>query len=210
MPRILSESGGLRSMTSPYRMFLAQIPQIPQTLGGYPAGPGLLRWTQTDPRRGNMRRFRPAVEQCESRICPTLVFIFSGNALAAASTDYRTQIAADQLARHGDQPIQVSTPALNGPGAFYHIADYIRDGEPRAADRPGGFQRRRSPGHAPGRTTGAERDLGHELLRTARSEGLDHVSPRRPLLSIRHQPRPSHRAGSSTCSAGPARPTPIS
>ncbi len=55
-----------------------------------------------------------------------MVFIFSGNALAAAPTDYRTQVAADQLARHGDQPIQVSTPALDGPGAFYHIADYIR------------------------------------------------------------------------------------
>jgi acetyl esterase/lipase len=73
-----------------------------------------------------MRRFRPEVEPCESRVCPTLVFIFPGNALAAASPDIPTQTAADQLLRAGDQPIQVSTPALDSPGAFYAIADYVR------------------------------------------------------------------------------------
>jgi hypothetical protein len=73
-----------------------------------------------------MRRFKPVLEQCESRICPTLVFIFNGNALAAAPPDAVTQLAADQLVSHGDQAIQVSTPAMDGPGVFYHIADYIR------------------------------------------------------------------------------------
>jgi dienelactone hydrolase len=73
-----------------------------------------------------MRRFRPEVELCESRAYPTLVFIFPGNALAAAAPNITTQTAAGQLIRHGDQAIQVSTPALDGPAAFYRIADYVR------------------------------------------------------------------------------------
>ena len=73
-----------------------------------------------------MRRFRPEVEPCETRVCPTLVFIFPGNALAAASPGLQTQTAADRLIRDGEQPIQVSTPALDGPAAFYRIADYVR------------------------------------------------------------------------------------
>ena len=73
-----------------------------------------------------MRRFRPEVEACEPRACPTMVFIFPGNALAAASPDLPTQLAADRLLRDGDEPIQVSTPALNGPDAFYRIAAYVR------------------------------------------------------------------------------------
>ena len=31
-----------------------------------------------------MRRFHPSIEQFESRFLPTLVFIFNGNAFAAA------------------------------------------------------------------------------------------------------------------------------
>lgn len=73
-----------------------------------------------------MRRFRPEVEACESRDCPTLVFIFPGNALAAAAPDLPTKLAADRLRRAGHQPIQVSTPALNGPGAFNRIVNYVR------------------------------------------------------------------------------------
>jgi hypothetical protein len=55
-----------------------------------------------------------------------MVFIFPGNALAAAAPSIPTRTAAVQLIRQGDRPIQVSTPALNGPGAFYRIADYVR------------------------------------------------------------------------------------
>lgn len=73
-----------------------------------------------------MRRFKPVLEQCESRNCPTLVFIFNGNALAAAVPDVNTQLAANQLLSHGDQAIQVSTPAMDDPAEFYHIADEIR------------------------------------------------------------------------------------
>src|SRR5262245_46365292 len=73
-----------------------------------------------------MRQFRPDVEPCESRVYPTMVFIFPGNALAAASPQIQTQTAAAQLRRLGNQPIQVSTPALDGPGAFHSIAHYVR------------------------------------------------------------------------------------
>jgi hypothetical protein len=74
-----------------------------------------------------MRRFKPELEPCESRTSLTLVFIFNGNALAAAAPNSRTQLAADQLLRHGDQPVQVSYPALNGPGVFDKIANEVRD-----------------------------------------------------------------------------------
>jgi hypothetical protein len=53
------------------------------------------------------------------------VFVFPGNALAAAGPNITTRTAAVQLIRHGDQAIQVSTPALNGPAAFARIADYV-------------------------------------------------------------------------------------
>jgi hypothetical protein len=72
-----------------------------------------------------MRRFRPEVEPCEARVHPTLVFLFPGNALAAAGPNVTTRTAADQLIRHGDRAIQVSTPAMDGPAAFYRIADYV-------------------------------------------------------------------------------------
>jgi hypothetical protein len=94
------------------------------------------------------------VERCETRFCPTLVFVFPGNALASASPDIPTQTAFDRLIRSGNQAIQVSTPALNGPGAFYRIARFVRtvsQGQPiglmgfsaggalalRLADQPG-------------------------------------------------------------------------
>ncbi len=73
-----------------------------------------------------MRRFQPEVEPCEARVHPTLVFLFPGNALAAAVPNITTQTAADQLVRHGDRAIQVNTPALNGPAAFHRIANYVR------------------------------------------------------------------------------------
>jgi Serine hydrolase (FSH1) len=57
---------------------------------------------------------------------PTLVFVFNGNAFAATEPNSLTQLAADQLLRHGDDPIQVSTPALDRPLVFDHIANYIR------------------------------------------------------------------------------------
>lgn len=73
-----------------------------------------------------MRRFRPQVEPCESRAHPTMVFIFPGNALAAAAPDIPTETAAQRLAQLGYQPVQVSTPALNGTGAFLRVARYVR------------------------------------------------------------------------------------
>jgi dienelactone hydrolase len=57
---------------------------------------------------------------------PTLVFVFGGNAFAEAKPDRTTQLAAAQLAQLGDRAIQLTTPAMNGPGAFYQLANAIR------------------------------------------------------------------------------------
>lgn len=74
-----------------------------------------------------MRRFRPGVEACEPRACPTMVFLFPGNAMAAATPDVPTQTAADRLARLGFQPIQVSTPPMDSPLAFDAVVNYVRE-----------------------------------------------------------------------------------
>ena len=58
---------------------------------------------------------------------PTLVFIFNGNGFAAAKPDLeQTQLAAEQLIEHGDRAVQMATPAMNSPSAFYYLADEIR------------------------------------------------------------------------------------
>jgi hypothetical protein len=73
-----------------------------------------------------MKRFQPTCEPFEPRMLPTLVFVFGGNAFAEAKPDHTTQLAAAQLAQHGDRAIQLTTPAMNGPGAFYQLAGAIR------------------------------------------------------------------------------------
>jgi hypothetical protein len=73
-----------------------------------------------------MKRFQPTCEPFEPRMLPTLVFVFGGNAFAESKPDRTTQLAAAQLARHGDRAIQLTTPAMNGPGAFYQLASTIR------------------------------------------------------------------------------------
>ncbi len=74
-----------------------------------------------------MKRFRPAVEQCESRMLPTLVFVFNGNAFAASKPDGpHTQLAASQLMQHGDRAVQLSTPAMESPADFYALVHEIR------------------------------------------------------------------------------------
>jgi hypothetical protein len=83
-----------------------------------------------------MRRFRPALEQVEGRLLPTRVFIFSGDALGPTGPTFVTQLAADQLRRHGVHPIQMSTPALNSPRVVYRIANDIRH---RSHDQPIGL-----------------------------------------------------------------------
>ena len=50
---------------------------------------------------------------------PTLVFVFNGNAFAAAKPDQaQTQLAAQQLIKHGDRAIQLATPAMDSPSRF--------------------------------------------------------------------------------------------
>ncbi len=58
---------------------------------------------------------------------PTLVFVFNGNAFAPAVPDAEhTQLAADELAAHGDRAVQMPTPAMSDPGDFYELAAEIR------------------------------------------------------------------------------------
>jgi hypothetical protein len=57
---------------------------------------------------------------------PTLVFVFNGNAFAEAKPNALTQGAADQLAAHGDQAVQLSTPAMDSPGDFFSLAHEVR------------------------------------------------------------------------------------
>jgi Dienelactone hydrolase family len=58
---------------------------------------------------------------------PTLVFVFNGNAFAAAQPDAEhTGLAARELAEHGDRAVQMATPAMEDPGDFYELADEIR------------------------------------------------------------------------------------
>jgi hypothetical protein len=74
-----------------------------------------------------MRRFHPSINELEPRMLPTMVFIFNGNAYAEAKPDpLHTQLAADVLAAHGDTPVQMTTPAMNSPAAFYGFAHEIR------------------------------------------------------------------------------------
>jgi hypothetical protein len=81
-----------------------------------------------------MKRFRPSIEEFERRLLPTLVFIFNGNGYAKASPDaLHTQLAAERLNLLGDRSVQMTTPAMSSPRAFYEVADEIRaisKGEP--------------------------------------------------------------------------------
>jgi hypothetical protein len=74
-----------------------------------------------------MKRFRPSCEECESRIVPSLVFVFNGNGYAASKPDaFHTGQAAQQLIEHGDRAIQLATPAMSSPSDFYALAGQIR------------------------------------------------------------------------------------
>jgi hypothetical protein len=72
-----------------------------------------------------MKRFRPSIEPCEPRRLLTLVFVFNGNAFAATTPSQNTQVAAGLLARYGDRAIQLSTPPIGTPAAFYSLAQKI-------------------------------------------------------------------------------------
>jgi hypothetical protein len=74
-----------------------------------------------------MKRFHPSIERLEPRMLQTLVFIFNGNGFAAAQPNFQqTQFASEQLIMHGDRAVQMATPAMNSPSAFYQLADEIR------------------------------------------------------------------------------------
>ena len=46
---------------------------------------------------------KPALEQLETKLLPTLVFVFNGNGYAEAKPNQITQNAADILNAHGDR-----------------------------------------------------------------------------------------------------------
>lgn len=74
-----------------------------------------------------MRNFRPSCQELESRTSPSLVFVFNGNAFAAAEPNAKqTGLAARQLEIHGDRAIQLATPAMASPSDFYQVAGEIR------------------------------------------------------------------------------------
>jgi len=73
-----------------------------------------------------MKRFHPSFEEFESRVLPTLVFVFNGNAFARSWPDnLHTQLAAQQLMAHGNRAIQLATPAMNSPRDFDQLASEI-------------------------------------------------------------------------------------
>lgn len=73
-----------------------------------------------------MRRYHPSIEQFETRLLPTLVFVFNGNGYAEAKPDQQqTQLAADRLDALGDRAVQLTTPAMSSPSDFYGLANEI-------------------------------------------------------------------------------------
>jgi dienelactone hydrolase len=71
------------------------------------------------------RRRRLAVEPFESKTMTTLVFVFNGNAYAAANPNQITQNAALVLSANGDRAVQLATPAMDAPAEFYQLAHQI-------------------------------------------------------------------------------------
>ena len=55
----------------------------------------------------------------------TVVFVLNGNGFGAAHPDHITRTVAIDLARHGNRPIQLATPAMNGPGTFLGLANQL-------------------------------------------------------------------------------------
>jgi dienelactone hydrolase len=74
-----------------------------------------------------MKRGRQAsIEQLEPRSLLTVVFVFNGNGYAEATPNQLTQGTAELLNSHGDRAIQLTMPAMNGPGAFNQVASEVR------------------------------------------------------------------------------------
>jgi len=56
---------------------------------------------------------------------PTLVFVLNGNAFAATTPSRNTQLSADLLEHFGDRVIQLATPPIATPSAFYSLANKL-------------------------------------------------------------------------------------
>ena len=155
-----------------------------------------------------MKRRRPlSIEQLEARSLSTLVFVFNGNGFGEATPNQLTQSTAARLESHGDRAIQLTMPAMNGPGPFYQVAREVRS---LSKGRPIGligFSARRHTGVAPGWATGVERQDRCGFLRAAGLERLSGVSPWRSRLPLCDGTRPfepsdhppAERAGEHEC-----------
>jgi hypothetical protein len=64
-------------------------------------------------------------ERCEDRTCTTLVFVLNGNALSAVGPNAVTANAAQVLAGAGQRAIQLTTPTMGTPAAFYRVVRQI-------------------------------------------------------------------------------------
>ena len=71
--------------------------------------------------RGRVLDFDP----CEDRTLTTLIFVFNGNAFAAAGPNPLTASAARVLQGAGNQVVQLSNPALSTPGAFSEVVRQV-------------------------------------------------------------------------------------
>jgi hypothetical protein len=73
-----------------------------------------------------MTRFLPKFDHFESRLLPSLVFVFNGNSFARSWPDAtHTQLAALELMKHGDRAVQLATPAMSSSADFDRLAASI-------------------------------------------------------------------------------------
>ena len=72
-----------------------------------------------------MRRFRPSVEVFEPRVVPRPRIRVERQSYQPLPDTLHTQLAADKLISLGDRPVQMTTPAMSSPRAFYDLADEV-------------------------------------------------------------------------------------
>ena len=73
-----------------------------------------------------MKPFHPSCRTVRAPDASDLGLRLQRQAFAAAKPDkVHTQLAAQQLIEHGDRAIQLATPAMDSPAAFYQLADEI-------------------------------------------------------------------------------------
>lgn len=77
-------------------------------------------------RSPRVRKLVPTAEVCEDRALATLVFVLNGDALGAVGPSDLTANAARVLQLAGHRAVQLSTPTIDTPAAFYRVASQMR------------------------------------------------------------------------------------